>query len=269
MVEKIKILKEAITFELSGDTGFFKKPDVNVNTYFTYNNIHKVALIGILGAIIGLGGHIQQNRKNQLEDNEQKINNTFPEFYEKLHNLKVSIEPKGKNGYFIKKIQTFNNSVGYASKEVGGNLIIKEQWLENPCWQIYILDDNSIEKDIFNKLKDYLVNNKCVFIPYLGKNDHPATIKEVSIVKLELIKDIEHIDTVFREKDVKLGDSPYDLDDAPYLFREYSPCRLNEKYNFYEFEKLCFTNLEILDENKIGNIYRYNNGEDEKILAFI
>jgi len=47
--------KEAIKFNLYGKTGFFKKPDVNQEIYFTYNNIHKVALLGILGSIIGLG----------------------------------------------------------------------------------------------------------------------------------------------------------------------------------------------------------------------
>lgn len=260
-MEKIETLKKAITFELSGRTGFFKKPDVNVNTYFTYNNVHKVALLGILGAIMGLEGHIQQNRDSETEKK-------FPEFYEKLHRLKIAIEPKGKNGYFVKKIQNFNNSVGYASKEAGGNLIVKEQWLENPCWQIYLLDDNSIEKDVFEKLKDYLINNKCTFIPYLGKNDHHANIEEVSIIEIKPVKDIERIDTLFREDDVEIGDFPYDPDDNPFFFREYSPCKLEEKYNFYEFEKLCFTNLEILDKRKIDNVYSFKNGKGEKILAF-
>ncbi|WP_132995966.1 type I-B CRISPR-associated protein Cas5b [Sporanaerobacter acetigenes] len=254
-------MKKAITFELSGRTGFFKKPDVNVNTYFTYNNVHKVALLGILGAIIGLGGHIQQNR-------EIEIDNKFPEFYEKLHNLKIAIEPKGKNGYFIKKIQVFNNSVGYASKEEGGNLIVKEQWLENPRWQIYLLDDDSIERDVFDRLKDYLINNKCTFMPYLGKNDHPANIEEVSIIEIKSVKDIERIDTLFREDDVEIGDFPYDPDENPFFFREYSPCRLEEKYNFYEFEKLCFTNLEILDKKKVDNVYSFKYGKGEKVLTF-
>lgn len=28
--------------------------------------------------------------------------------------------------------------MGYASKEQGGNLIVKEQWLEKPKWEISI-----------------------------------------------------------------------------------------------------------------------------------
>jgi len=66
---------KAISFELSGKTAFFKKPDVNAYVYFS------------------------------------------------------------------KKIQIFNN----ASKEIGGNLIVREQWLENAKWQIIVFDDGSNE----------------------------------------------------------------------------------------------------------------------------
>lgn len=46
-------------------------------------------------------------------------------------------------------VEAFNNSVGYVSQEEGGNLIIKEQWIEKPNWDIYILlYGNSYEKGI-------------------------------------------------------------------------------------------------------------------------
>ena len=40
---------EVLRFSLSGKTAFFKKPEVNTYYYFTYGNIHKVALLGIFG----------------------------------------------------------------------------------------------------------------------------------------------------------------------------------------------------------------------------
>lgn len=39
---------KALKFTLSGKTAFFKRPEVNTNYYFTFGNIHKVALLGIL-----------------------------------------------------------------------------------------------------------------------------------------------------------------------------------------------------------------------------
>ena len=158
---------QALKFTLSGKTAFFRRPEVNTYYYFTFGNIHKVALLGIFGAILGYQGY-----NNTIE---------LPEFYQKLKDIKLSILPHNKKGYFSKKMQYYNNSVGYASKEQGGNLIIKEQWLEDPCWDIVVLLDN----EEANKLAKAIINKKCIFIPYLGKNDHPANITDPVIVDLE------------------------------------------------------------------------------------
>lgn len=252
---------EAIKFRLSGKTGFFKKPDVNVNTYFTYNNIHKIALLGILGAIIGLEGHNQQSRKIK----EGLMNKTleYPEFYDRLKNLKVSIVPEGDRGYFTKKVQVFNNGVGYASQEEGGNLVVREQWLENPCWTIYVLKDDSIDSQLMDKLQKYLLSGKCVYIPYLGKNDHPALIEDCELVELDEGENITHIDSLFIYDSAEIGDDPYNDNDS-FMFKEMSPTSLKEKYNFYEFSELCFTNLEVYDINASGRFYK----NKDKILAF-
>jgi CRISPR-associated protein Cas5h len=134
---------EAIKFDIKGKNAFFKKPDANTYTYFTYNNIHKIALMGLLGAVIGLGGYTLQNQSIML--GEKQI---YPEFYLRLKVLKVCIIPNAKCGYFSKKIQQFNNGIGYASKEQGGNLIVREQWLEEPSWTIYLLNSESTENVI-------------------------------------------------------------------------------------------------------------------------
>ena len=48
---------EILKFTIKGSNAFFKKPDVNTYLYLTYGNIHKIALIGILGAILGYCGY--------------------------------------------------------------------------------------------------------------------------------------------------------------------------------------------------------------------
>lgn len=240
----------AISFKLSAKTACFRKPDVNQYAYFTYNNIHKPALFGLFGAIIGLGGHTQLNNENRgKKPNQLEYNHGYPEFYEKLQHLKVSITPLAPNGYFSKKIQVFNNSVGYASFETGGNLIAREQWLENPEWQIMILEDKSEE---YAKLRDYLLQGKSIFIPYLGKNDHPATIKDVQPIELEKPSH-KYIDSLFI-KNVEKLDGWQKEGETPYLFQEVSPMRFQKEHHFYEYETLIFTNYEIenLPENSFG-----------------
>ena len=144
---------EVLKFTLKGKTAFFKMPEVNTYYYFTYGNIHKVVLLGIFGAILGYGGYSQWKKNDK---------HPYPEFYRKLADIGVAIVPKeNTKGYINKKIQVFNNSVGYASTEKGGNLVIKQQWLENPEWDIYV----KIDRDEAQKIKESILSRKSVYIP--------------------------------------------------------------------------------------------------------
>jgi CRISPR-associated protein Cas5h len=245
---------EAIYFNLRGKTAFFKKPDVNVSTYFTYNNIHKIAILGLLGAIIGLKGYNQQEKSNKAKANEY-----YPEFYERLQKIKISIIPGASKGYFNKKIHIFNNSVGYASKEEGGNLIIREQWLEDPSWRIFILDNHLIGSEIFEKLKNSILNKKCEYIPYLGKNDHFAEIAMPEVVEVKKNNKIDHINSLFPLEGVKFEDDNCFDGKLPFIFKEMSPVKLNKELNFYEYKELTFTNLKIRQITDTDNIYRYGD----------
>ena len=251
---------KAVSFELSGKTACFRKPDVNQYAYFTYNNIHKPALLGLFGAILGLGGYTQlYNENREKKDNKKPLNSGYPEFYERLKDLKVSITPIALYGYFSKKIQAFNNSVGYASREMGGNLIVREQWLEKPKWQIMVLDDGSEE---YVKLKEYLLDGRCEFIPYLGKNDHPAKIDDTKEIELsKKLFDIDgeyYIDSLFIKPSSGLG-YHRESDDMPFLFQEVSPIALQKDYHFYKYETLIFTNHEPRELPKESYSYEKRN----------
>lgn len=231
--------KHALKFTLSGKTAFFKKPDANQYAYFTYLHIHKIALYGLLGAIIGLKGYTQQGE------------NAYPEFYEKLKNIKVAIVPdKNKKGMYPTKIQTFNNSVGYACFEQGGNLVVREQWLENPKWDIYLLEEQGNEE--YEKIKDYLMNHKAVYLPYLGKNDHPATISQVEEVTL-IEKRNCVIDSIFPAEEVSITQDSED--ELPYFFTERAPYKMNEKWNFYEYREMLYTNYGVASPETLENLY--------------
>lgn len=245
----------AVSFRLSGKTACFRKPDVNQFAYFTYNNIHKPALLGMFGAILGLGGHIQLSNENRgKKPNQLDYNHDYPEFYEKLKHLKVSIVPLAPHGYFSKKIQVFNNSVGYASKEMGGNLIVREQWLENPEWKIIVLDDGT---DEYRRLKEYFLEKKSVFVPYLGKNDHPAKIDEVQELELSSFVDGIKMGSLFIEDKCEISQMPA-RGELSYFFKEVSPMRLQEEYHFYEYENLIFTNHKIVQRSS-DDIYSFED----------
>lgn len=245
---------DVLKFTLSGKTAFFKKPDVNTYYYFTYGNIHKVALLGIFGAINGYMGYNQQN--HDYED--------YPEFYAKFKDIKIGIVPQNYQGYISKKIQIFNNSVGYASEEKGGNLIVKEQWLEYPRWDIYFQINNDVEYELSHRLK----NSNFIYVPYLGKNDHIANITDIELIKnIDIVSQVEKIDSLYIKKYFDMLDNDDDIfeDNYNYIpifkYEEKLPIALEEVTNNYILETFVFTNSKIKDKYKEKPLVYNCNGK--------
>ena len=249
----------ALRFELKGATAFFKKPDVNAYAYFTYSHIHKVALFGLLGAILGLSGYEQQHESGA----------TFPEFYEVFRQSKISIVPHGDRGYFAKKIQIFNNTVGYASYE--GLLNVREQWLEHPHWTIYIADDGGIASSVFEKLAEFMMHFKTHYIPYLGKNDHPATIISPQWVDLSPINEFYFIDSLFPGEHI-LCDPEGDIKENTgnkCFFKELTPVGLRVSDNGYLFRPLISTNYEIDMDSVMEEDREMLYHDEDRVLYFL
>ena len=254
---------EALKFTLSGNSAFFKDNVINT-VYLTYGNIHRVALLGMFGAILGYGGYGKQN--DMLKKKNKKMPD-YPEFYEKLKDIKISIVSNGKNGCFNKKLQTFNNSVGYASKEEGGNLIVKQFWLENPSWDIYIL----LDCDEAKKIADYIQNRKAIYLPYLGSNDHLANITDVEIINIEkkTSSDNETIEILSMVKASDISDkkkNAFIIDDNMkkdiHKYSEYLPVALSKDLNQHEKEKMTITNMSVILKKS------YYKVEDKNIVFY-
>lgn len=258
---------EILRFTLSGRHAFFKKPEVNSYYYFTYGNIHKVALLGIFGAMLGYGGYTQMQGFSK-ERNQKKLSKGYPEFYERLKDLHVSVLPAAncRKGIIPKKVQTFNNSVGYASREQGGNLIVREQWLENPCWEICLLLDT--EEAV--KIKDAVCGLRCVYYPYLGKNDHPADIKDARIEEIEKIDfKMGRLDCFVPKEEAVLADlddeEQEDLDAySEFKYEEALPCGMDEWTNQYVLRTFMYTDAFVKAEH--AAVYRLQDGK--KIMFY-
>lgn len=208
----------------------FKKPEVNAIYYYTYGQIHKPALLGMFGAILGYKGYNQQK------------SDKYPAYYQALKSLQISILPNAEKGYFTKKITCFNNSVGYASREQGGNLIVKEQWLEYPSWDILVLLDCNEAK----KLADSIIEQRCIYIPYLGKNDHLADITQQSIVEGSIQENTEQLDCLF-PKDMAEIDADKNLFDDFFKYEESLPVRLDEETNQYQLQRFIYTDMSLCE----------------------
>lgn len=225
---------KALRFRLSGKTGFFKQPDVNTYLYYTYEQIHRIAILGLLGAIVGYKGYNEKDRGK------------YPEFYKKLKDLKISVVSEGNNGVFDRKLQVFNNSTAFASNHQGGNLVIRQVWLENPSWLIYIL----LDSDQSEMIKEYILNKKTIFTPYLGTNDHMANISDCEIVDIEK-SNAKIINSLFWDEDFKLR-----LKSKIYKYEENLPFFLEEDTERYIRKKTLASNGEVRKKSDKNVIFK-------------
>ena len=151
--------------------------------------------------------------------------------------------------------EIFYNSVGYASKQEGGNLIVKEQWLEDPSWTVYVMISNEESE----KLADHMIHRRCVYIPYLGKNDHPADIHDISYVEISENKELGCMINSL---------SPYnginfDMSEATFKYEEFLPIRLDSELNQHELQKFILTDA-IAEDSKV-TVYK---AEDKNIVFY-
>lgn len=256
-----------ISVRIRSPLGFLKKTDMNEDLYLTYNSLHKPALLGILGAISGLGGFYQ----SYIEDTKK-----LPEYYQKLNSIRAGIKPVtgGSSGVFKKSYLRYNNSTGFASHEEGGNLIIQEQILINPAFDVYLKLDTRIEeqKVIYENLK----NSDAVYIPYLGKNEFQVwwdDFREYEFSEFQPVENEQYqIETSFikqegvRVEGVNAVDFFSFIQLNPVFNFERLPLGYDEQRRVYAFSDFVLTNVKFDGRYNPGNLYLLKEDEREIIV---
>ena len=256
-------MKKVVSVDFHAQFGFLKKPDINDGIYLTYNCLHKPALQGILGAILGFEGY---SIEGEMPENK------IPEYREKLGAIKTSILPiKSSNGSFRKDVIRFTNTVGYASEEEGNVLIINEQTLIKPSYRIFIELDTSNE--IESKLDLCLKNQEAEYIPYLGKNDHQLWWENY----LEwVIEDADYkpqkeykLDSLFLkpnedEKLLKLREAEGwdEIEDNEFAYFERLPKGWNNDLPHYELGEFLYTNYWLEPKTPLMGLMKISNQQE-------
>lgn len=244
-----------ISFDIQSDFGFFRKPETNNTLNVSYNMIHKPAILGLLGAIIGLKGY---QKKGKL-----------PEYYQKLSSVKIGIAPlEDDKGNYTKTPIKYSNTVGYANK--GSNFLTEELTLIAPKYRIYLLLDESKAEQ--KQLIENIQYCQTEFIPYFGKNEFMAWWDNFQEYDFEAVKDNnkierisiatlflknEHIVPLLEEKRSERGkrDKTY----IPFYYFERLPIGFNIELMQYELKDFIYTNNIITSSEKITNLYYLNS----------
>jgi len=248
-----------ISVDLWAQFGFLKKPDTNEGIYLTYNCLHKPALLGILGGIIGLDGYAQAYDVNK---------EMFPEYYQKLKALKVGIQPlESAKGNFQKTVIKYNNSVGYANLD-GGTLNVSEQTLLRPAYRIFLLlnTDQLVESQLYHSLK----LGEAVFIPYLGKNDFQLWwegFSEYGFESNHQPRESYRVETLFIKKEgttiresaentrAAIFDFSQSTSSNFFIYFEQLPIEFDEHIKHYRKESFVFTDKNLKKDYLLDNLY--------------
>lgn len=234
---------EIVKFTVGGRCGMFTNNAVN-SFIATYPHIHKVAVLGLLGSIIGI-------TKN--ENNPKK-------FYDDLNSLRIGIVPH-KIRFNLNR-STYTNTTGHFNKN-GSTYVCEYDELINPSWDIYI--ENSNDNQYYDKIKDFLINKKAYFLPYLGRNIWFAKISQVEILDGIYLKPDEavgkKISGIFvKDKNILMKpDSDKEIDflfggssEERINFEFILPTGLNNDTGCYIQKNVCISNdkiSKVLDDN--------------------
>lgn len=223
----------------------FKNPEVS-NANFTFRQIHHTALKGIIGAVIGLEGYNTTYLKGKKE----------PEFLTKLEGLGIGIVPNSYDGKFPIEELEYINQTGHASEENGGILLVYEEVLFEPSWDIY-LDLSKLEVEVAKKIEDYVMNSKAKYFYYLGRNHYGAIIENSELLELNKVEQPQYISSLFDKKGIVFNDLVESDADLVYGEREFFnsffiPTKKNNM-GYYDYKSLYFTNY------YIENIKNYQN----------
>lgn len=213
---------EVLKFTISGRGASFTRPHFNT-IISSYSHIHKVSILGLLGAIIGF------DRKDNPVD-------SLPTFYSKLKDLKVAIVPH--NYKFISSVDYMIEHTGFSND--GSSFVGKYENLINPSWDIYIICQTDNEH--FDNIKEFILSGKAIFQPYLGRNHWFANISNAEILegKLEFIKDVS-IDSLYDSTYVTTIENE-DFMIERISFKEFMPVGIDKRLKQYNEHQLCFSN---------------------------
>ncbi|MDD3771752.1 MAG: type I-B CRISPR-associated protein Cas5b [Weeksellaceae bacterium] len=240
-----------ISFDLQADFAFFRKPETNNTINLSYNVIHKPVILGILGAILGFDGYKEKGK--------------MPEYYERLKDIKVGIEPlMHDKGNFAKTNIKYSNTVGYANK--GTNFLTEELTLVNPAYRIYLMLDG--QDTLHSQLLDSLEKGESVYIPYLGKNEftawwNPSSFTDYHFLTKEITtEESVKIKSIF-QKEIVLKDNveaPFpdllniDTEEINFLYFERLPKDFDLELMQYDITEFAFSNYQIKNARLIENL---------------
>lgn len=153
LITKKKVMK-AFQLIIKGNWGHFKKPETN-NNPLTHDLITKTALIGLIGAVLGI--------------DRQKMKALFPKMSE---DLLYGVQLLNQ----VKKVSWgFTSRTAINPTQSGSPKYF--EFLRNPQFKITLALKNAQSKNEFERFLEAVRNEESIYTPVLGWHNCPANLK--------------------------------------------------------------------------------------------
>lgn len=259
-----------LAFDARADFGFLRKPDVNEGLSLSYNLLHRPALLGLLGAIAGLGGYAGRGQR--------------PEYWTQLGHLRVGVAPlayvgteaaahgdwpRHERGSFAKTVLEYTNTVGYANAD--GTWILRESTLIRPAYRCFVLLDraNPVEELLYQRL----LHQEADYLPYLGKNEFALSWDNVQVladarpfaggqefqVASAFRKTSRVSDAVARAMGLRARQS--NGSEPPFLHFERLPVGFDEHLMQYRYAEFVYSNARFKADAPIEDLFGWLDGQ--------
>jgi len=252
-----------ISFDIQADFAFFRKPETNNTINLSYNMIHRPAVMGILGAILGLDGYKEKGK--------------LPAYYGVLKDVKTGIEPLNhEKGNYNKTNIKYSNTIGYANK--GTNFLTEELTLIEPAYRIYLLLNDSVKEQaqLFASIK----NGQTEYIPYLGKNEftawwNPNSVREYTFEQRKIKEESVFIQSIFIKTSALKNDAEAPIPDwlnpeygtNPFMYFERLPKDFDLNLMQYEMADFAYSTFRFRNAHTLDNMY-YLKESDTYVQLF-
>ncbi len=144
--------------EIKGNWGHFKRPETN-NNPLSHDLITKTALIGMIGAVLGI--------------ERQKMKSLFPQLSEDLLYGVQLLHPVKKISWGFTSHTAINPTAAGTPKYF--------EFLREPAFSVWIALKNKRSENLFNWFVDSVKNGNAEYPPILGWHNCPAELKYVSV----------------------------------------------------------------------------------------
>lgn len=159
---------EAFQFRVEGNWGHFKKPETN-NNPLTHDLITKTAVIGLIGAVLGIERQEMKALFPRLSDNllygVQLLNNVKKVSWGFTSRTAINPTQPGSPKYF--------------------------EFLKNPQFKITLALKDTQSQNEFEHFLASVKNNESVYTPVLGWHNCPANLRFESDGKLSELQESE------------------------------------------------------------------------------